>query len=170
MEFIRKEKDRLLKKGIIEPSVSPWRAQVLVVSKGKKRMVIDFSQTVNIFTEQDAYPMPRIDDMVNEISKYKYFTTLDLESAYHQLPLRPEERLYTAFEIDGELFQFTRVPFGVTNGSAAFQRVMDYIIKTENLKDTFAYADNITICGKTEEEHNYNLQQFDSCYQVQHEI
>ena len=162
IDFIRSEKNRLLSEGIIEPSVSPWRAQVLVTSQpGKKRrMVIDYSQTVNIHTQQDAYPMPRIDDMVNEISTYKYFTTLDLKSAYHQLPLLPEERLYTAFEIDRELFQFTRVPFGITNGGAAFQRVMDNVIRTEKLLDTFAYADNVTVCGRTEEEHHYNLAEF----------
>jgi hypothetical protein len=97
---------------------------------------------------------------VNEVSQYKFFTTLDLKSAYHKLPLKPEERIYTAFEIDGELYQFTRVPFGVTNGAAAFQRVMDHVIKTESLQDTFSYADNITICGRDEEEHNINLDEF----------
>ena len=71
--------------------------------------------------------MPRIDDMVNDISQYKFFTSLDLKSAYHQLPLKPEERIFTAFEVDGELLQFTRVPFGVTNGGIAFQRTMDYV-------------------------------------------
>ena len=124
-------------------------------------MVIDFSRTVNIRTKLDAYPMPRIDDMVNEVSTYTYFTALDLKSAYHQLPLKPEERLYTAFEIDGELYQITRVPFGVTNGAAAFQRTMDFIIRTENLTDTFAYSDNVTICGRDKEEHDRNLERFE---------
>ena len=89
-KFIKEETTRLLNEGIIEQSVSPWRAQVLVTSNEnhKKRMVIDYSDTINMFTELDAYPMPNIIKMINDISKYKYFTTLDLKSAYHQVPIK----------------------------------------------------------------------------------
>ena len=80
-KFIKEETTGLLKEGIIEPSVSPWRAQVSVTSNEnhKRRMVIDYSDTINMFTELDAYPMPNIIKMINDISKYKYFTTLDLK-------------------------------------------------------------------------------------------
>ena len=107
--FIKEETTRLLKEGIIEPSVSPWRAQVLVTSNEnyKRRMVIDYSDTINMFTELDAYPMPNIIKLINDISKYKYFTTLDLKSAYHQVPIKEEDRKYPTFEIDGNLYQFT---------------------------------------------------------------
>ena len=75
----------MLKEGIIEPSQSPWRAQILIVSpeNHKKRLVVDYSQTINRFTLLDAYPLPRIEDMVNEIASYQVFSTLDLTSAYH---------------------------------------------------------------------------------------
>lgn len=160
--FIANEVKRLLDEGIIEPSRSPWRAQVLVASNSqhKRRMVVDYSQTINRFTDLDAYPLPRIDEMVERIAQYDLFSTLDLQSAYHQVPIRESDRIYTAFEADGALYQFCRVPFGVTNGVACFQRVIDDIIRKSGLKDTFAYVDNVTICGTSPESHNTNLAAF----------
>ena len=161
-QFIEREINRLLKEGIIEPSISPWRAQVLVSSnsQSKRRMVIDYSQTINRFTQLDAYPLPRMDHMIEKIAQYEFFSTLDLKSAYHQIPIQDADKAYTAFEACGRLYQFRRIPFGVTNGVACFQRVMDNIIQNANLKDTFAYVDNLTVCGNSESEHNANLQAF----------
>ena len=161
-KFMQQEVERLLADGIIEPSVSPWRAQVLVHSddRHKRRMVIDYSQTINRYTELDAYPLPRIDDMVNKIASYTVYSTLDLKSAYHQIPLRNDDKPYTAFEAGGRLHQFTRMPFGVTNGVAGFQRTLDTIIESEELEGVFAYVDNVTICGNDQEEHDKNLNRF----------
>lgn len=160
--FIKTEIERLLRDGIIETSNSPWRAQVLVTRNvhHKRRMVVDYSQTVNRFTFLDAYPLPRIDEMVQNIAGYEVYSTLDLKSAYHQIPIAEHEKQYTAFEACGTLFQFRRIPFGVTNGVACFQRTIDEIIKTEGLTDTFAYIDNVTVCGKTKEHHDQNLERF----------
>jgi len=74
MQFIRKEVEKLLAQGVIEPSRSPWCAQVLVTKdeRHKGRMVIDYSQTINRFTALDAYPLPRIDQQVNGLAKCKY--------------------------------------------------------------------------------------------------
>ena len=132
--FITAETRRLLKERIIEPSKSPWRAQV-VVAKGdnhKRRMVVDYSQTINRFILLDAFPLPRISDQVNAIAQYRVFSTIDLRSAYHQVPLRNEERPYTAFEANNGLYQFTRVPFGVTNGVACFQWEMVEFVHKEH--------------------------------------
>ena len=161
-DFIAKEVERLLKEGIIEPSNSPWRAQVVVTKGGnhKKRLVIDYSQTINRFTLLDAFPLPNINDQINEIAQYNVFSTIDLQSAYHQVPLRAEDRPYTAFEANSNLLQFTRLPFGVTNGVACFQREMINFVRDENLKAVFPYLDNITICGKNQEEHDANLKAF----------
>ena len=103
-EFIARETTRMLDGGIIRPSNSPWRAQVLVTGgmNHKKRLVIDYSQTINRFTELDAYPLPNMNDTVREVATYKVFSTLDLKSAYHQVPIREEEKLYTGFEADGK--------------------------------------------------------------------
>ncbi|XP_064104081.1 uncharacterized protein LOC135213917 [Macrobrachium nipponense] len=160
-QFIEAETERMMSEGIIRPSNSPWRAQVLVTSgeNQKRRMVIDYSRTINRFTELDAYPLPNIDEMVNNIARYKVFSTLDLKSAYHQVAIR-EERPYTAFEAGGKLYEFSRIPFGVKNGVAAFQRVLDEILKKEKVSGTFAYVDNVTVCGETEEEHDQNLRRF----------
>ncbi len=126
----------------------------------KKRMVTDYSQTINRFTQLDAFPLPRISDMVNEIAQFKVFSTIDLRSVYHQIPLSVEERPYTAFEACNGLYQFTRVPFGVTNGVACFQREMSNFVKEENLSGVFPYLVNITICGEDQENHDTNLQSF----------
>ena len=106
-KFIQSEVIRLLQEGIIEQSNSPWRAQVVVTKneRSKKRMVVDYSQTVNRFTQLDAYPLPRIDDLVNKMAGYHVFSTIDLKSAYHQIPLKDSDKIYTAFEADGGLYQ-----------------------------------------------------------------
>ena len=160
--FIATEVSKLLEEGIIEESDSPWRAQVVVTKneRQKKRLVIDYSETINKFTQLDAYPMPRIDDTVNAVAQYSVFSTVDLKSAYHQVPIKNKERKYTAFEANHRLYQFRKIPFGVTNGAAAFQRSMDTFISEEALEDTFAYLDNITICGYNQEHHDKNLELF----------
>ncbi|KRX86343.1 Retrovirus-related Pol polyprotein from transposon gypsy [Trichinella pseudospiralis] len=147
--FIRNEVRALLEDGIIEASISPWRAQVVVLKdeRRKKRLVVDYSATINRFTLLDAYPLPKIDSLVQTIAKYRVFSTIDLKSAYHQIPIVNEERLYTAFEADGSLYQFTRIPFGVTNGVACFQRVINSFIEKEKLKGVVAYLDDVTVCG-----------------------
>ena len=86
-EFIVMEVKRLLKENIIEPSKLPWRAQVLIMTheNHKKRIVVDYSQTINRYTQLDAYPLFHIDDMVSDITKYHIFNTLDcLPSDTHQ--------------------------------------------------------------------------------------
>ena len=157
--FIQNEVKKLLADGVIERSSSPWRAQVLVTTgdKHKKRLVIDYSQTINKYTQLDAYPLPRLDKMAENISQFKYYSTLDLKSAYHQIPIKDSDKQYTAFEACGNLFHFKRIPFGVTNGVAIFQRTIDNLIKSEELQCVFAYVDNVTVCGNSKEEHDVNL-------------
>ena len=126
----------------------------------KKRLCVDYSQTVNLYTQLDAYPLPRIDDMVNNLSKYTVFSTFDLKSAYHQIPIIETAKKYTAFEANGRLYQFCRIPFGVTNGVAMFQRSMDKFVEDENLTDTSPYLDNITVGGYNQEHHDENCRKF----------
>ena len=139
-DFIKVEVRKLYAEGVIEPSSSPWRSQVLVTSEGtyKRRMVVDYSQTINKFTELDAYPVPRTSDIANSLTQYKVFSTFDLKSAYYQIPIKDEDKLFTAFEADGQLYQFRRMPFGLTNAVACFQRIMNKLINEYSLSDTFA--------------------------------
>ena len=159
-KFIDEEIHRLHSEGIIRPSVSPWRAQVVVVKNAEtnnRRMCIDYSQTINLFTELDAYPLPKIDTLINDLAKYTVFSTFDLRSAYHQIPIAEKDRIYTAFEASGKLWEFIRIPFGVTNGVPAFQREMDKLVQNEGLSDTFPYVDNITVGGRNQQEHDQNV-------------
>ena len=113
----------------------------------KPRMVVDYSQTVNRYTLLGAYPSPNIDNQIAEIAKAAVFSTLDLKSAYYQTPLHPDDRPYLAFEAAGKLYHYTRLPFGVTNGVSFLQRFIDFLIEKYRLSGTYAYVDNITVCG-----------------------
>ena len=123
-------------------------------------MYIDYSQTVNKFTYLDGYPLPTMQSVVRNVSKYNCFSKLDLCSAYHQVPLSVEERKYMPYEAGGQLYKFKRILFGLKNAVLCFQRVVNQIISDFNCEGTFAYLDNITVCGKTREEHDKNLQSF----------
>ena len=113
-DFIQQEVTKLLSEDIIEISSSPWRAQAVVakypLNRHKERLCIDYSQTINQYTDLDAYPLPRIDDMVNNLAAYKVYSTFDLKSAYHQVPIKESDRKYTGFEANGRLYQFCRIP------------------------------------------------------------
>lgn len=133
---------------------------VTKASNHKKRLVIDYSETINKFTHLDGFPLPRIHDLIREVAQYRFFSSVDLCSAYHQVPLKQSDKIYTAFEASGSLYQFVRLPFGLTNGVASFQRIISAFIRDENLTGTFAYLDDLIICGRTKVEHDCNLQKF----------
>ena len=120
-------------------------------------MCVDYSKTITLYTELVAYPLPRINKMINDLLKYKVFSSFDLKSAYHQVSLNVSDRKYTAFEANGRLFQFCRISFGVKNRAAAFQKAIDRIIEKENLCGAFPYIDDITIARRTQPEHDQNV-------------
>jgi hypothetical protein len=95
--------------------------------------------------------------MVASIANFRVFSSLDLRSAYHQVSLLPQDREFTAFEACGRLFQFKRIPFGLRNSGAVFQRIMDNFIRDSGLSGVFCYVDNLYICGMTQVEHDHNL-------------
>ena len=123
-------------------------------------MCVDYSQSINIYTELDSYPLSRIDDMVNELAQYNIFSTFDLRSAYHQIKIIDSEQKFTVFEANGKLYEFTPILFMVKNGIAAFQRKITQFIEEERLKDTYPYLDNVTVAGHTKEEHDKNVKAF----------
>ena len=141
--FIQTEIEKMIQEGIIEESTSLWRAQVLIVTNEcqRKRLTVDYNRTINSFTRLDAYP--RMDDLAQEIAKHKIYSSLDLKSAYYQIPIQKEDKPYRAFKANGKLYQFCRIPFGVTNGVACFQRIIDKIIKENISTGMYAYVDNI---------------------------
>lgn len=100
----------MLQEGIIRPSNSLCRTQVLITAGNnhKKRMVVDYSRTINRCTELYTYPLPRIDDMANNMARDE-FSELELKSGYHQVPIREGGKLYTAFEADAKLYELNRI-------------------------------------------------------------
>jgi len=102
-------------------------------------------------------PLPNIDELVNNVAQARYYSSLDLRSAYHQIPLLEEERFYTAFEAGGELYQYKRLSFGVTNGVSVFQRSIDCFIKRYQLQKLYAFLDDLTVTCETIEEQDLNL-------------
>ena len=148
--------------GTVRPSNSPWRAQCVVVKQQGKpsRLAIDYSQTINLYTEKDGFPIPLIEEIVNELSSYKYFASYDLKRAYHQVPIPEKDKQFTAFEAAGELLEFNVIPFGVTNGGPVFQRFMRNIIQGDQLRNTLVYFDNIIVGGQTLEELQKDAERF----------
>ena len=108
-------------------------------------MCVDYSQTVNLFTELDAYPIPNIEEIVHKLSKYSVFATYDLKSANHQVPICLHDKPFTAFQAGDRLWEFNRIPFGVKNDGPVFQRIMGNIVKTDKLRDTVVNFDNVII-------------------------
>ena len=161
-QFIRKEIQHLLEDDIIEPRYSTWHTQIVVTStpNKKKRLVVNFSHTINCFILLDVYPLPRIEDLVNQIGQYRIFSIIDLSKAYYQIEICPKDRPYMVFQAGNRLYQFKRIPMGVTNGVSAFQRFMNSFISDDKLSGTFSYLDDITVCDKTQEEHDVNLEGF----------
>jgi len=159
-DFIRSELKKLADEGVIIASRSPWRSQVIVAKDDnhKKRMVIDYASTVNRFTTLDAFPVPLISDVLSRLHGSSIFSRLDMRSAYYQVPIPLEDQPITAFEADGELWQFTKLPFGVTNGVATFCRVLKDIVG--DLEGVVHYFDDIVICAKDQVEHDKRLGAF----------
>eukprot|EP00117_Sycon_ciliatum_P033802 scpid24014/ scgid4942/ Retrovirus-related Pol polyprotein from transposon 17.6; Protease; Reverse transcriptase; Endonuclease len=122
--------DELLEKGIIQESISPWASPIVLVPKknGSLRLCVDYRK-LNGVTKPDAYPIPRVDDMLDSLSGCKWFSSLDLASGYWQIAMDPDDRAKTAFTTPLGLYEFTVLPMGCRNGPATFQRVMEAVLR-----------------------------------------
>ena len=162
-EGIKKQLNDFKENGIIRDSSSPFNSPIRVVPKkedasGKKkwRIVIDFRK-INKDTEQDAYPLPVIDEILDELRKAKFFSAFDLSSGFHYIPLSEESKKYMAFSIPEGHFEFNRMPFGLKNAPAIFRRMMDNALGGLIGKLCFVYLDDILVFGSTLQEHNKNM-------------
>lgn len=155
---INDEINKNLKLGIIKESESPWCARIVPVIKpnGQVRMCIDY-RALNQKTIKDTYPLPRVDEILDSLGKAKYFSTLDATSGYYQIAMQEEDRSKTAFAWKNGLYEFTRMPFGLCNAPATFQRTIDKIFKEENGIFVLAYLDDIIVFSNSEEEHKTHL-------------
>ncbi|KAJ9514950.1 hypothetical protein QJQ45_002759 [Haematococcus lacustris] len=155
---LRKQITDLLAKGLIEPSSSPYVAPVLFVQKksGELRMCIDYRQ-LNKITIRDQYPLPRIDDLFDQLSGKTVFSSLDLQAGYHQIRIPAEDVPKTAFRTPMGHYQFKVLCFGLTNAPATFQRVMNEAF-AEVINDcALVYLDDILVMSKDSEEHLVHL-------------
>lgn len=160
---VEKQIDEMLEDGIIQNSISPWTSPIWIVPKkidasGKKkwRIVIDYRK-LNEKTVDDKFPIPRIEEILDRLGRSTYFTTLDLKSGFHQIEVHPKDRPKTAFSTDQGHFEFIRMPFGLKNAPATFQRVMNHILGNLIGKCCLVYLDDIIIFGSSLQQHLDNL-------------
>ena len=153
-EFEKKEVERMLRDGIIEPSQSNWAAPVVLVPKkeGTLRFCVDYRR-LNSVTVRDSYPLPRMDESIDSLGEAKYFTTLDANAGYNQVKLAEKDRPKSAFVCHEGLYQYIRMPFGMTNAPATFQRTLDIVLSRFKWKSCLVYIDDIIIFSRNAEEH-----------------
>ena len=128
---VEEELVRLEREGILEPVThSEWAAPVvpLVKQDGSVRLCGDYKLTINRAAVVERYPLPRIEDLLSCLSKGKVFSKLDLSHAYMQLALDPESKKYVSISTQKGLFQYTRLPFGISSAPAIFQRTMERVL------------------------------------------
>ena len=156
-EQMAKMIDDMQKQGIIQPTSSPWASPVVLVPKkdGTTRFCVDYRR-LNAVSRKDVYPLPRIEDILSTLGDANYFSTLDLASEYWQIEMEESSRPKTAFATQG-LFEFTRMPFGLCNAPATFQRLMQVILAGLEWKCCFVYLDDILVASQTFEEHLAHL-------------
>ena len=159
MEIAHETVRELLEKGIIERSASAWSSAPVMVKKsdGSTRFCIDY-RDLNKVTKKDAYPIPSMESILDRLRRAKIISKIDLKMAYHQIPLDKSSKQYTAFSIPGSgLYQYARLPFGLTNAPAAFQRLIDALFGPEFEPYVFGYLDDIIIVTEDYENHLYWL-------------
>lgn len=146
--------------GIIRKSRSPYCSAIVLAKKpgGGLRVCIDFRR-LNALTIGDAYPIPRIDQLLEQLAGASVFSTLDLSSGYLQVPLHPSSTKYTAFSDGYELYEFTVMPFGLTTAPLTFQRIMNGLFKEVVRKNVLLYLDDVVVYSKTVDEHMDHLRQ-----------
>jgi len=126
----KEQVDKLLAQGFVRPSISPWESPVLFASKkdGGLRFCVDY-RALNKMTVKNGYPLPRIDGIFDQLSTAKFFSVIDLRSGYHQMRIAEKDIAKTAFNTRYGHYEYTVVPFGLTNAPAAFMSLMDTIFK-----------------------------------------
>ena len=155
---LKKQLAELLDKGFIRPSASPWGAPVLFVKKkdGSLRLCIDYRQ-LNQMTVKNRYPLPRIDDLFDQLQGAAVFSKIDLRSGYYQLRVRPEDVPKTAFRTRYGHFEFLVMPFGLTNAPAAFMDLMNRVFQPYLDRFVIVFIDDILVYSRSEAEHVEHL-------------
>jgi transposase InsO family protein len=161
LDEVRSHLQQLLASGVIRRSYSPWSSNIVLARRkdGRLRMCTDFRQ-LNNATVKDAYALPRIDEILDCLSGSEYFSILDMKSGYYSVEIQEDHKERTAFTV-GPLgfYEYNRLPFGLSNSPATYQRAMEGILGDLHLKTCLIYLDDIIIFSKTYEEHVTRLRQ-----------
>nr|GEX40493.1 putative reverse transcriptase domain-containing protein [Tanacetum cinerariifolium] len=158
MKEFSKQLQELSKKGFIRPSFSPWGASVLFVKKkdGSFRMCIDYRK-LNKLTVKNRYPLPRIDDLFDQLQGSSVYSKIDLRSGYHQLRVREQDVPKTSFRTRYGHYEFQVMPFGPTNAPAVFMDLMNRVSKPYLDKFVIVFIDDILIYSKNKKKHKEHL-------------
>ncbi|GJQ90084.1 reverse transcriptase domain-containing protein [Tanacetum coccineum] len=158
MQELSTQLQELSDRGFIRPSSSPWGAPVLFVKKkdGSFRMCIDYRE-LNKLTVKNRYPLPRIDDLFDQLQGSRVYSKIDLRSGYHQLRVREEDISKTAFRTRYGHYEFQVMPFGLTNAPAVFMDLMNRVCKPYLDRFVIVFIDDILIYSKSRKEHEGHL-------------
>lgn len=152
---IDRQLDEMLRLGVVEVSQSPWSSPIVLVKKkdGSYRFCVDFRK-LNSVTVRDSYPLPLVADTLDKLRNAKYLSSLDIKSAYWQIPMAESSKEYTAFTVPNRgLFQFRRMPFGLHNSAATWQRFIDRVVGHDLEPFVFVYLDDIVVVSDSFEQH-----------------
>lgn len=155
-EQMKKEVDYLLDNHLAVPSCSPWASPCLLVPKegGQLRLCVDYRRLNNV-TRPDAYPLPRIDDLIDTVGHSNYISKIDLNKGFHQIPLTENAQTISAFVTPFGLYEYKVMPFGMRNSPGTFQRIMNYLF--QDLEDVQVYLDDIIVYSDTWFNHIHRL-------------
>jgi len=158
LKELKEQLKDLLEKGYIRPSTSPWGAPVLFVRKkdGSLRMCIDYRQ-LNKVTIKNKYPLPRIDDLFDQLQGARCFSKIDLRSGYHQVRVREKDIPKTAFRTRYGHFEFLVMSFGLTNAPAVFMDLMNSLFRPFLDLFVIVFIDDILVYSRSEDEHADHL-------------
>ena len=160
MEILRGHIDLMLERGIIRPSVSPYSSPIFLVANGDSdfRPVVDYRQ-LNQKIDIESTPLPDIQSAFHWFRGATVFTSLDLNSAYHQIPLKESSRHLTAFATDWNLYEFCRVPFGIATGAQVLTRLLDKVFSDIKFKYVYNYLDDLVVYSNNMQEHLEHLRE-----------
>lgn len=155
LEHMNKELDKMIDLGVVRPSTSPWASPVLLVKKANGDMRFCFDgRKLNAVTRKCAYPLPLVDHILNKLSGAQFLSSIDLKSAFWQIPLEASSCEKTAFVVPGRgLFEFVVMPFGLCNAAQTQQKLMDHILGPDLDPYIFVYLDDVIIATPTFDQH-----------------
>lgn len=160
MQELSSQLQELLGKQFIRPRSSPWGAPILFIRKKDEshRICID-DRELNKLTMKNSYPLPRIDDLFDQLQGASWFSNIDLRSGYHQVRVREEDEEKTAFQTHYGHYEFVVIPFGLTNAPTIFMDLVNRVCRPMLDRSVIVFIDDILVYSKTREQHEEHLRE-----------